>query len=139
MPSNLANSKIYAGVLIGVNCQSHATERKGKSMVAQGVTDEYGDFIVDLPSHLHAIPNLEKICRVKILQPPKGPLCRPITPVKRQKGLRLLSFGNGIRTYSAGTIRLQHSTSEPLHAAHANGQGSREEETRHQVHMHKHM
>ena len=36
-------------------------------MVANAVTDEFGGFIVDLPSRLHAIPNLEKICRVKIL------------------------------------------------------------------------
>lgn len=29
-------------------------------MVATGVTDEFGDFMIDLPSHLHAIPNLER-------------------------------------------------------------------------------
>ncbi|KAK7303419.1 hypothetical protein RJT34_14325 [Clitoria ternatea] len=46
-------------------------QEEGKSKVAQGVGDEFGDFIVNLLSHLHAIPNLEKICRVKILQIPK--------------------------------------------------------------------
>ncbi|OIW13870.1 hypothetical protein TanjilG_31759 [Lupinus angustifolius] len=96
------------GVLVSVNCHSHSTKRRSKSMVAQGVTDEFGDFIVDIPSHLHAIPNLEKICRVKILRIPKGSLCQQ-AHVKRQKGLRLESFGNGIRTYSAGNIRFKHS------------------------------
>ncbi|KAF1895479.1 hypothetical protein Lal_00044130 [Lupinus albus] len=97
------------GALVSVNCHSHSTKRKkSKSMVAQGVTDEFGDFIVDIPSHLHAIPDLEKICRVKILRIPKGLLCQQ-AHVKRQKGLRLQSFGNGIRTYSAGNIRFKHS------------------------------
>ncbi|CAL0334544.1 unnamed protein product [Lupinus luteus] len=99
------------GVLVSVSCHSHSssTKRKSKSMVAQGVTDEFGDFIVDIPSHLHAIPNLEKICRVKVLRIPKGSLCQQ-AHVKRQKGLRLQSFGNGIRAYSAGNIRFEHST-----------------------------
>lgn len=78
-------------------------------MVARGVTDEFGDFMVDLPSQLHAIPNLEKVCTVKIHRIPKASLCRP-THVKRHKGLSLSSFGNGIRTYSAGNIRIQHAT-----------------------------
>lgn len=106
---------MHAGAWVAVNCHSPASERKGKSMVARGVTDEFGDFMVDLPSHLHAIPNLEKICTVKVHRIPKGSLCRP-AHVKKYKGLRLSSFGNGIRTYSAGNIRIQHSTSEPLHA-----------------------
>ncbi|KAK7245997.1 hypothetical protein RIF29_40854 [Crotalaria pallida] len=110
------------GALVSVNCHSHSTElMKSKSMVAQGVTDEYGDFIVDIPSHLHAIQNLEKICRVKILQIPKGSLCRPSSHAKRQKGLRLQSFGNGIRTYSAGNIRFQHSSTNPPGATHVDG------------------
>ncbi|KAK7292488.1 hypothetical protein RIF29_08269 [Crotalaria pallida] len=101
------------GARIGVNCHSHAGERKDNSTVAGGVTDEFGDFMVDLPSHLHAIPNLEKICTVKLLRIPKGSLCRP-AQIKKHKGLRLSSFGNGIRTYTAGNIRIQHSTSQPL-------------------------
>lgn len=106
------------GALVSVNCQSHATERKGKSMVANGVTDEFGDFMVDLPSYLHAIPNLEKICRVKVHKIPKGSLCRPARHVNRQKGLfKLSTIGNGIRTYDAGTITIQHSASEPVRAS----------------------
>lgn len=106
------------GALVSVNCQSHSTERKGKSMVANGVTDEFGDFMVDLPSYLHAIPNLEKICRVKVHKIPKGSLCRPARRVNKQKGLfKLSTIGNGIRTYDAGTIRIQHSASEPVGAS----------------------
>ncbi|RDX62975.1 hypothetical protein CR513_58644, partial [Mucuna pruriens] len=62
------------GASVAVNCHSHGS----KSMVARGVTDEFGDFMVDLPSHLHAIPNLEKKCTVKIHRIPKASLCRPV-------------------------------------------------------------
>ncbi|WJX96979.1 hypothetical protein P8452_78109 [Trifolium repens] len=108
------------GALVAVNCESHASERKGKSMVAKGVTDEFGDFMVDLPSYLHAIPNLEKICRVKVHRIPKGLLCRPARHVKKYNGLfKLSTIGNGIRTYDAGNIKIQHSPFEPLRAPHA--------------------
>lgn len=119
LPANFANWRLTnAGALVSVNCQSHATERTGKSMVANGVTDEFGDFMVDLPSYLHAIPNLEKICRVKVHKIPKGSLCRPARHVNKQKGLlKLSTIGNGIRTYDAGTIRIQHSASELVRAS----------------------
>lgn len=107
----------HAGALVAVNCHNYASDRKGKSMVAHGVSDEFGDFMVDLPSYLHAIPNLEKICTVKVHQIPKRSLCRPAHRVNKHKGLiSLSSVGNGIRTYDAGNIRIQHSTSKPLHA-----------------------
>ena len=99
------------GASVGVNCKSHGRNNKwnkGKSMVATGVTDEFGDFMIDLPSHLHAIPNLEKVCIVKIHRIPKASLCRPAHVIKKHKGLTLSSFGNGIRTYNAGNIRIQH-------------------------------
>ncbi|XP_020230755.1 uncharacterized protein LOC109811411 [Cajanus cajan] len=95
------------GASVGVNCQSHGSKWRGKSAVAGGVTDEFGEFMIDLPSHLHAIPNLEKVCTVKIHRIPKASLCRP-AHVKKQKGLRLSSFGNGIRTYNAGSIRIKN-------------------------------
>lgn len=119
-PNNNHHSNAWPipGALVSVNCQSHATERTGKSMVANGVTDEFGDFMVDLPSYLHAIPNLEKICRVKVHKIPKGSLCRPARHVNKQKGLlKLSTIGNGIRTYDAGTIRIQHSASELVRAS----------------------
>ncbi|MED6121422.1 hypothetical protein PIB30_030015 [Stylosanthes scabra] len=100
------------GASVAVNCHSNGRERRGRSAaVARGVTDEFGEFMVELPSYLHAIPNLEKICTVKINEIPKGSMCRVMK--KRQKQLSLTSFGNGIRTYSAGDIRLRHH-SKPL-------------------------
>ncbi|KAK4259155.1 hypothetical protein QN277_005515 [Acacia crassicarpa] len=104
------------GALVAVNCHSHGSERREKSTVAQGVTDEYGEFMIDLPSYLHAIPNLEKICRVRVHQIPKNSKCQPDNVNKRLKKLILSTFGNGIRTYSAGNLRFQHSNSKPLHA-----------------------
>ncbi|CAJ1941525.1 unnamed protein product [Sphenostylis stenocarpa] len=97
------------GVWVGVKCHSHGRKWKWKSsMVARGESDEFGEFIVELPSHLHAIPNLEKVCSVKIHRIPEAS-CRP-GRVKKPKGLSLSSFGNGIRTYNAGNIRIQHAT-----------------------------
>ncbi|GAV59843.1 Pollen_Ole_e_I domain-containing protein [Cephalotus follicularis] len=101
-----------SGALVGVHC--HARGRR-KSSCLQGVTDEYGDFLIDLPSHLHAIPNLDKTCSVTVLRLPHNSQCRSAY-VKKRKGLRLSSFGNGIRTYTAGRLRLHHSTSKPSHA-----------------------
>lgn len=98
----------HVGALVAVNC--HINLNKGKSIWIKGVTDEYGDFTIDLPSHLHAIPNLDRKCSVKILRIPKNSLCKPAY-VRRHKELRLSSVGNGIRTYDAGTVRFQHLTS----------------------------
>ncbi|ESW26040.1 hypothetical protein PHAVU_003G086700 [Phaseolus vulgaris] len=98
------------GAWVGLKCQRHGRKWKGKwSTVARGVSDEFGEFIVDVPSHLHAIPNFEKECSVRIDRIPKASLCRAVG-VKKQKGLSLSSFGNGIRTYNAGNIRIQHAT-----------------------------
>lgn len=98
---------------MAVNCQKDG--KKSRSGLAVGVTDEFGDFIIDLPSHLHAIPNLEKTCSIKVLRIPKSSPCRPAS-VRKQKGIRLSSVGNSIRTYSAGRIRFLHLTSRPLEA-----------------------
>ncbi|KAK7387664.1 hypothetical protein VNO78_22452 [Psophocarpus tetragonolobus] len=87
------------GAWVGVKCGR-------KEMVGGGVTDEFGEFMIDLPSHLHAIPNLEKLCTLKIHRIPKASLCGRPLHVSKHKGLILSSFGNGIRTYHAGNIRL---------------------------------
>ncbi|QHO51129.1 hypothetical protein HN51_002876 [Arachis hypogaea] len=98
------------GASVAVNCHSNGRKRRGRTAaVAVGVTDEFGDFMVELPSYLHAIPNLEKICRVKINEIPKGSMCGVMNKrQKKKQQLSLTSFGNGIRTYSAGDIRLHH-------------------------------
>ena len=103
-----------AGALVAVKC--HKLGRKSRSRWAQqGVTDEFGDFIVDLPSQLHAVPNLEKTCSITVLRVPKDSPCRPVY-VRKQKGLRLSSAGNSIRIYNAGRIKFLHMTSRPLEA-----------------------
>ncbi|KAH7545382.1 uncharacterized protein LOC107416006 [Ziziphus jujuba] len=102
-----------SGVLVGINC--HKNGKRSKSNWVRAVTDEFGDFTIDLPSNLHSIPNLDKSCRVKVLRVPKKSMCQP-TYVRRHKGLRLSSIQNGVRTYNAGRIRFQHSSSTPIEA-----------------------
>ncbi|XP_021902361.1 uncharacterized protein LOC110817943 [Carica papaya] len=96
------------GASVTVKCSKSG---ESKWVWERGMTDEYGDFLIDLPSQLHATPNLEKTCYVKVLRLPTNSQCRPAY-VKKQKGLKLSSVGNGIRTYSAGRIRFQHFTSK---------------------------
>ncbi|GAB4830724.1 hypothetical protein Ancab_004757 [Ancistrocladus abbreviatus] len=91
-----------SGALVMATCKNIETKNK-KHAWARGITDEHGDFIIDLPSHLHAIPKLDKACWVKVLQLPKNSPCRPAF-VRKQQGLRLSSAGNGIRSYAAGEI-----------------------------------
>ena len=93
--------KFSAGASVAVTC--HASGKKRRSILAEGVTDENGDFIIDLPSELHAAPNLEKTCSVEVHRLPRSSLCQPGF-VRKHRGIRLSSVGNGIRTYSARTI-----------------------------------
>ncbi|XP_052201236.1 uncharacterized protein LOC127807438 [Diospyros lotus] len=96
-----------AGALVGVSCHTHTRSHSSveKSNWASGITDELGDFLIDLPSHLHAIPNLHHKCMLRVLRLPRNSLCRP-TFAARKTALKLSSFGNGIRTYTAQTPSL---------------------------------
>ncbi|KAK6932865.1 hypothetical protein RJ641_002489 [Dillenia turbinata] len=104
-------NKIYplpvSGALVSVTCQT-SRNTKSSSAQAQAMTDEYGDFIIDLPSHLHAIPDLDKACLVSVLRVPEDSAC-PRFLVRKPKAIWLSSAGNGIRTYTAGEIRIQDS------------------------------
>ncbi|GAB4826459.1 hypothetical protein Ancab_033354 [Ancistrocladus abbreviatus] len=91
-----------SGAIVVATCNNIDIKNK-KQAWARGVTDEYGDFIFDLPSHLHAIPNLDKACSVEVLRLPKYSPCRTVF-VRKHQGLQLSSVGNGIRTYTAGEI-----------------------------------
>ncbi|KAM5588936.1 hypothetical protein ABKV19_007078 [Rosa sericea] len=102
-----------SGAVVSVNCRVGG--RKRKLSRSQGVTDEYGDFMIDLPSDLHAVPNLDKLCCARVIRVPKNTQCKAAF-VKRHKGLKLSSVGNGIRTYSAGRIRFQNLTPKPPQA-----------------------
>lgn len=109
-----------AGASVAVSC--HPGRKTRKSNWVSGTTDEYGDFLIDIPSHLHGIPNLEKICLVKVLQLPKSSLCRQAFTGKH-KGIMLSSIGDGIRTYTTDMIHMRPKT------AHActNTKGRRKE------------
>ncbi|XP_062161489.1 uncharacterized protein LOC133868575 [Alnus glutinosa] len=103
-----------SGALVAVKCHNHGKNSRSR-WAQQGVTDEFGDFVVDLPSQLHAVPNLEKTCSITVLRVPNNSPCRP-AHVRKQKGLRLSSVGNSIRIYNAGRIKFLHMTSRPLEA-----------------------
>ncbi|XP_057950964.1 uncharacterized protein LOC131145795 [Malania oleifera] len=98
-----------SGVLVGVTCNNKGENEE--STLAQGVTDEYGHFIIDLPSQYHGVPDLDKTCSIKVLKLPKNLFCRPMA-VRRSNKLKLSSIWNGIRTYTTGEIMFQHSTSK---------------------------
>ncbi|KAE8637362.1 uncharacterized protein LOC116401783 [Cucumis sativus] len=112
------------GAMVGVNCHNTGKNSKSSDWV-HGVTDEFGDFVIDIPSHLHATRSFENVCSIKILRTPKNTHCRPAHLAGR-KPLQLSSFGGGIRTYTSGVLRLQHQTSRPLQACRNEGRGGRQ-------------
>ncbi|WOL17677.1 hypothetical protein Cni_G26470 [Canna indica] len=93
------------GVKIGIGCRTNG-ESTRKTTWARGKTDDFGEFTVDLPSHLHANPRLEEDCMLRVLRVPKSSLCRA-TPITSYGGLNLSSAGDSVRVYSAGTLRLK--------------------------------
>ncbi|KAL6990620.1 hypothetical protein U1Q18_008736 [Sarracenia purpurea var. burkii] len=101
------HSHPVSGALVSVSCNTR--RKSSKSNWVEGTTDDFGDFIVDLPSHLHGITNLDRRCLVKVLRLPKNSLCHP-TFTGKQKGLKLSSVGNGIRTYTAEILYLTPKT-----------------------------
>ncbi|KAF8032106.1 hypothetical protein BT93_D1120 [Corymbia citriodora subsp. variegata] len=92
-----------SGALVGVKCRT--SKNKISSNWTRGFTNEFGDFEIDLPSHLHAIPDLPRKCSVRLLRAPRSSPCRPAHG-QRRKRLRLASVLDGVRTYKAGNIRL---------------------------------
>ncbi|KAK6133195.1 hypothetical protein DH2020_033085 [Rehmannia glutinosa] len=77
-----------SGATVAVLC---GTRGRKKRSWAKGSTDSYGEFLIDLPSHLHAIPNLEKICLVKVFHLPKSSPCRQAFTGKH-KAIKLTSI-----------------------------------------------
>ncbi|XP_075080724.1 uncharacterized protein LOC142166168 [Nicotiana tabacum] len=96
------------GASVAVFCGSSGKARRSW---ARNTTDEDGEFLIDLPSHLHAIPNLEKTCLVKVLHLPRNTICEHSFRGKH-KGLELTSIGDGIRTYTTDTIHLPPKVSQ---------------------------
>ncbi|KAI3466491.1 hypothetical protein Pfo_023154 [Paulownia fortunei] len=97
-----------SGATVAVFC---GTSGRTKKSWAKGSTDSYGEFLIDLPSHLHAIANLEKICLVKVLHLPKSSPCRQAFTGKH-KGIKLTSIGEGVRTYTTDNIHLMPKPSQ---------------------------
>ncbi|KAL0282355.1 UNVERIFIED_CONTAM: hypothetical protein Sradi_7263700 [Sesamum radiatum] len=99
------NDEAYpvSGATVGVFCGARG---KAKQAWSKGSTDSYGEFVIDVPSHLHAIPNLEKICHVKVVHLPTSSPCRQLCIGKHKWMMRLSSVGDGTRTYTTNNIRL---------------------------------
>ncbi|KAI0523555.1 hypothetical protein KFK09_005950 [Dendrobium nobile] len=93
------------GAVVAVACKTDRRRRRIK--YANGTTDEFGEFIIDLPSQLHAMPKLEEACVVRILHMPRNSLCRHfsrgINPAAKR--ISLSSVGNSIRVYTTGLVR----------------------------------
>ncbi|GAB2283225.1 hypothetical protein Dimus_017750 [Dionaea muscipula] len=96
-------SEPLSGALVQVKCSGSGIIKEKQARV-EGITDEYGDFTIELPSDLHGIPNLDKACLVKVHRLPNNSPCQSAFLHWKQDDLQLLSLGNGIRTYTTGEI-----------------------------------
>ncbi|XP_058071324.1 uncharacterized protein LOC131220426 [Magnolia sinica] len=126
LPGEVESRALHVpGALVGVACKTGGKRRKLNW--SQGATDKYGDFIVDLPSRLHAIPRLDSACRVTIVRLPKRSPCRKVH-IRKTRAIQLSSVGNGIRTYTTGVIKLRQQ-SKPGHVCIKKGRENAEERT----------
>ncbi|WOK94455.1 hypothetical protein Cni_G03157 [Canna indica] len=100
------------GAKIGVACKLNG--RRKEVSWAYGTTDEYGEFIVDLPSHLHAIRSLEEACLLRVLRIPTDSNCDLVSGIRyTSKRIRLTSTSvgdQGIRVYTTETLILSGKT-----------------------------
>ncbi|KAJ0236766.1 Pollen Ole e 1 allergen and extensin family protein [Hirschfeldia incana] len=96
-----SSSSPIPGATVGIKC--HTGSRKRSEWI-KAVTNELGKFTIDLPSHLHAIPDLDKVCSIKLLSVPKPYQC---STTKSQRGIKLVSSSNGLRVYRSGNITLR--------------------------------
>ncbi|CAM8908564.1 unnamed protein product [Rhodiola kirilowii] len=102
-----------SGAKVGVTCSPGRKKTRKSSWEEETViTDEFGDFTIDLPSHLHGTQNLDKACQVKIIHvPARGHYKRSFGRME-YKEIKLSSARNGVRIYTAGKIILQRLESE---------------------------
>ncbi|KAG6484516.1 uncharacterized protein LOC122011645 [Zingiber officinale] len=99
---NAGVKSLVPGVEVGVECKIGG----GNVRWAYGKTDESGEFLIDLPSHLHANPKLEEDCVVRVHHIPKGSSTCNMAMGRRFKPLKLSFAQEGTRMYSAGTLTL---------------------------------
>lgn len=108
------------GAMVAVACKAEGGGRRRRRRVnyAEGTTDEFGEFIIDLPSQLHAMPKLEEACVVRVLRMPRNSPCRHLARGLNPaaKRIRLSSVGNSIRVYTTGMVRTRsHGSGKPSH------------------------
>ncbi|KAJ4903943.1 Pollen Ole e 1 allergen and extensin family protein [Raphanus sativus] len=107
-----------SGATVAIKCH---TGFKKRSNWIKAVTDDFGEFAIHLPSHLHAIPHLEKACFVKPIHVPKHyrRCYKTFSKSNTHKGIKLVSSRNGFRVYTSGTIRLHGYSSRSSQARKA--------------------
>ncbi|KAG2302116.1 hypothetical protein Bca52824_030767 [Brassica carinata] len=98
------------GATVAIKCQ---TGYKRRSKWIKAVTNDLGEFEIDLPSQLHAVPDLENTCVVKPIHVPELYRCH-LNSTNTHKRIKLVSSTNGFRVYTSGKIRLQGHSSNPL-------------------------
>ncbi|KAL1537229.1 hypothetical protein AAHA92_29765 [Salvia divinorum] len=98
------NPHPVSGARVSVVCGGNRKAKKGSA--AKGRTDVSGRFAIDLPSNLHAIPDLEKVCHVRVVRIPASSPCIKACAAKHNKAIALSSVEQGIRTYTTHDIHL---------------------------------
>ncbi|XP_076907848.1 uncharacterized protein LOC143564461 [Bidens hawaiensis] len=98
------------GASMAFSCVTN--KKTSKSDRVTGTTDEYGDFLIDLPSHLHAIPDMENKCCTRIINLPKDSPCYQAFTGHHKK-ITLSSTDNGFRSYTAHEFHLTPKYSQP--------------------------
>ncbi|KAF2576588.1 hypothetical protein F2Q70_00002329 [Brassica cretica] len=101
-PSHL-HSIAIPGATVAIKCH---TGYKRRSKWTKAVTDDLGEFEIDLPSQLHAIPDLENTCVIKPIHVPELYRCHH-NSTNTHKRIKLVSSTNSFRVYTSGKIRLQ--------------------------------
>ncbi|XP_049379924.1 uncharacterized protein LOC125844652 [Solanum stenotomum] len=94
------------GASVAVFCGTSGPGRVRRSSWAKNITNESGEFIIDVPSHLHANIHDPNLCHIQILHLPKDySLCHRHSFTKR-KTFTLTSSNIGVRVYTTPTIYL---------------------------------
>ncbi|CAN6867359.1 unnamed protein product [Brassica oleracea] len=101
-PSHL-HSIAIPGATVAIKCH---TGYKRRSKWIKAVTDDLGEFEIDLPSQFHAIPDLENTCVIKPIHVPELYRCHH-NSTNTHKRIKLVSSTNSFRVYTSGKIRLQ--------------------------------
>ncbi|VFQ97810.1 unnamed protein product [Cuscuta campestris] len=107
-----------SGAWVVVSCKTDEKEKKllGRrrwgGIEEEKKTDENGEFLIDLPSHLHAIPDMEKACTVSVVRLPNDSACNnhPTTFTNTRPAaaaaIKLTSNKEGTRSYTTHNITL---------------------------------